>query len=330
MGKTSKENTPLNASFSYTLKHLLTGVQLIPDSKDSFITQQIPNELTDELSNKNQNELHSIPSNSTDLWKPLKGKLWLPLEMNTEEQQRFLKFFKKLKTIFNLKNNYIVYSANNFPKSSGGASSASSFSALTKASYQQALEEQCISPLSVEKIAQISRQGSGSSCRSFFSPWCLWKEDNSLEALNFPIQEMDHDLILTEKKQKTVSSSEAHQRVQTSPFIKGRKARAFNRLNQLIQQLYQQKWYECYKIVKEEFEDMHNLFETSKPSFSYQTSETKKNLLWLNQFWKENKDGPLVTMDAGSTIHLLYRKDQKQIRTFIQKNLPSEFFEKPQ
>ena len=294
MGKKSKDNTPLNASFSYTLEHLRTGVQLIPDSEDR--------------------------------WKPLEGKCWLPLNMSKTEQKRFLSFFKYIKQVFNLKNNYQVRSANNFPKNSGIASSASSFSALTKATYFQALEEKCLSPLSVEDQAQVSRQGSGSSGRSFFSPWCLWNENNSIQKVDLPLQNLIHDFIWIQEKEKSVSSSQAHERVQTSSLFEGRKIRASNRLKELLNSLKQKNWKKSYQIVQEEFEDMHTLFETSTPFFSYRTKETKEVLSWFTRFWQENQDGPLVTMDAGSTIHLLYREDQKYLRSKVYQTLPFKIF----
>ena len=143
MGKEKGFNVPSNPSFSYTLDHLISGVKLTPIKTE-------------------------------DDWSSLEGDGWMPLQMNDFEKNRFLIFFKKLKNIFHLKKNYLIQSANNFPKSAGIASSASSFSALTQAVYQQSLKEKTYKQLRLEELAFISRQGSGSSCRSFFRPWCLW------------------------------------------------------------------------------------------------------------------------------------------------------------
>ena len=85
--------------------------------------------------------------------------------------------------------------------------------------------------------------------------------------------------------------------------------------------LKNQKWKETYQVVWEEFEDMQRLFETSQPGFSYRNDRVKKTLKVLDQFWKDYKDGPLVTMDAGACIHLLYRCDQQHIRRQIQNQL---------
>jgi len=53
---------------------------------------------------------------------------------------------------------------------------------------------------------------------------------------------------------------------------------------------------------------MHALFETSRPSFGYMTSGSLEVLRGVKQLtWEKSGDGPLVTMDAGPNVHLLYR-----------------------
>jgi len=282
MGKT-EGNFPINPSLSYTLEHLVSGVEI------------------------------ELIKSETDIWESLDGNTWVPLSMSLKEQERFLSFFKRLKHQFNLKGSFKVRSGNNFPKSSGAASSASSFSALTQAVYHFALEKSCTKSLSIEDLALISRQGSGSSCRSFFSPWCLW-DGNEIQSVSFPYEKLHHDLILCGEGEKKVSSSEAHRRVRNSPFFEGRADRARGRLKAVMENMKNKNWTIVKKIVKEEFEDMHNLFETSRPSFSYYTEKSRRVLKILNQFWEEKKDGPLMTMDAGPHMHLLYRPDQMPLR----------------
>ena len=68
---------------------------------------------------------------------------------------------------------------------------------------------------------------------------------------------------------------------------------------------------------------MHNLFNTCGESFTYITPVTLKLLQRLKDFWKATNDGPLITMDAGPNIHLLYRLDQTAMARAIQ----AEFFD---
>ena len=280
-----KHNPSLNDSFSFTLNHFITKVKI------------------SEIKTKHQGQ---------DEWKPLKENN-LESKLSLKAQKRFLNFFIFLKEIFHIKEFYRLQSGNNFPHSIGLASSASSFAALTSATYNLARNKSfLLKDLSLTDLARLSRLGSGSSCRSFFAPWSFWKGEDILP-VSFPKYNLMHQVLIVEKKEKKISSSEAHKRVLSSPLFKGRPQRANNRLTQLFQALNKRQWGKCHSIVWEEFSDMHQLFETSSPPFSYKTASVKKTLEWLADYWNRNKDGPLVTMDAGSSIHLLYRQDQKTL-----------------
>lgn len=56
---------------------------------------------------------------------------------------------------------------------------------------------------------------------------------------------------------------------------------------------------------------MHALFETSKPAFGYLKPKSLEVLGLVARLWEDQKDGPLVTLDAGPNIHFLWRVDQK-------------------
>lgn len=58
---------------------------------------------------------------------------------------------------------------------------------------------------------------------------------------------------------------------------------------------------------------MHALFDTSNPAFSYITPNSLITLRWLQGEWTKAGDGPLITMDAGPNIHLLFRSDQQAL-----------------
>lgn len=206
--------------------------------------------------------------------------------------------------------------------SAGLASSASSFAALTSCACQ-ALSSLTKKELpELEEQAQWSRQGSGSSCRSFFEPWTIW-EGNEVYPVDLPYETLIHHVILIEKAPKSVSSSEAHKRVMTSPNYEGRTERACQRLEDLTYALSEQLWEDAYHICFEEFTDMHELFETSIPPFSYQTEESKRILNLLQEYWIMHGDGPIITMDAGANIHMLFREDQKALSEHLINTLGS-------
>lgn len=280
MGKTKTDgNRPTNPSFSYTLSHFITEVQ--------------------------------ITEAKTDGWEPLEKKGFY-VRLSDHGKTRFLDFFEKLKAQFHIKGKYLIRSANNFPSDCGLASSASSFAALTKAVYNLAEEKGDVRKLSARELSKIARTGSGSSCRSFFAPWAAW-QDEGAEELELPYQDLIHQVAVIEESEKLVSSSEAHKRITSSLLFHNRPERAEERMKVLIKGLRDQDWKSAFEITWQEFWDMHALFETSQPSFGYMAAGSVEVLNMARQFWMTEGDGPLVTMDAGPNVHLLYRSDQKEL-----------------
>jgi diphosphomevalonate decarboxylase len=226
--------------------------------------------------------------------------------LNEQEKNKFVNHLNFLREKFNIKKCFKIHSENNFPTGCGLASSASSFAALTKCAISAFGLD-----LSIEEISSLSRRGSGSSCRSFFSPWALWK-DETVEAINLPYQNLYHQVIVVSKNKKAISSSEAHLRVQSSQLFIGREKRAEIRLENLLKSFESKEWGKSYKILWQEFWDMHALFETAEEPFGYLLPDSLFVLNYLKEYWQINHDGPLITMDAGPNIHLLFREDQQK------------------
>ena len=122
-----------------------------------------------------------------------------------------------------------------------------------------------------------------------------------------------HVVVLVSHKKKDISSLEAHQRVLTSPLYKGRPERAEKRLLDFMAQMKDRQWQACYQTLKAEFWDMMGLFHTSFPSFSYLNPDSIRVLDMVERLWIENNDGPLVTMDAGPHVHLIWRANQSPL-----------------
>ena len=284
MGKIENSgNRPTNSSFSYCLEKLRTFVRIKPSD-----------------------------SSTEDTWAPYKREDLRPIELSEKGRAKFLNHFAMLKKEFQLTGFYQLESANNFPSDCGLASSASSYAALTQAAYDVMIQTsgRSIMAYRPKELAKLSQRGSGSSCRSFFSPWSLWHNEGA-EQIQIPYQSLKHQVLLCDESIKSVSSSEAHVRVLTSDLFKGRVERAEERLGKLINALRGENWKLAFELCWNEFWDMHTLFHTSSPAFMYMNPNTMKALCALHKNWLEEGDGPLITMDAGSNIHLLYRLDQK-------------------
>lgn len=222
-----------------------------------------------------------------------------------------------------------IRSANTFPAASGIASSASSFAALTLATAQacaadpEAFARAWDSDRELHRaLARLSRQGSGSSCRSFEGPWVLWRGTDAA-ALDFSspdlgagrMPEMADLVILVESAPKAVSSSQAHQRVQTSPLWAGRPERAEGRLEKMIEALRRGELAAVSRLAWQEAWEMHSLFHTAEEPFTYWRPGTLEILNGLRPFVWPAESGtlsaqpgqvpPIVTLDAGPNVHVL-------------------------
>lgn len=285
---------PTNGSLSYTLDHLRTFVRLT--------------------------EIDA----GQDRWQLLRGEGYQEMSLAASGEKRFLHHLARMKSIWGVQKNFLVESANNFPSDCGLASSASSFAALTLAAaeiFQKTHPQPAGSDL--QNLSEISRSGSGSSCRSFFSPWALWQAEYA-EPLKLEYT-LHHLVVIVEAGKKTISSSEAHRLVTTSPRFAGRVERAEMRLKDLIHALRFKDWPMAVQICWDEFMDMHRLFETSTPAFSYMTADSRQVIEECRSSFEKWNDGPLVTMDAGANVHLLFREDQVKNFLTLQKHFSEKF-----
>lgn len=283
MGKLTgvDRNRPTNSSFSLTLPHLRTRVEII--SHDS----------------------------SSDQWMPLdQDNEWKAIHLSDKGRLRYLSHFAFLKQKLNISGTYLVKSANNFPADCGIASSASSFAALTMAAYELAQSMHSDLDLKLSDLADLSRIGSGSSIRSFFSPLVIWDRDG-VRTHDCDSMRFRHQVVVVDGGKKTVSSSDAHAKVNSSLLFAGRPERAEQRLSELLSALKTGDWVAARNTSWAEFWDMHALFATAHEPFHYMTGNSLFVLQELDQRFHEVKDGPIVTMDAGANIHLIYREEQK-------------------
>lgn len=289
MGKSDIErNKPSNSSLSWTLDHLKTTVVL----------EQI--------------------NGVEDVWEPLPTDF--PFPMSEKGKQKYLNHFKRLKDHFSVKGSFILRSGNNFPADCGIASSASSFAALTEVSCL-AFSELSQKKIDIYKKAELSALGSGSSCRSFLTDWVMW-DGEVIKPIDSDIKNLQHMVVIVGEDTKKISSSQAHKIVPTSALYQGRAERAEHRLNDFVSKMNKECWPELFQLSWEEFWDMHALFETSRPAFGYFLADSFDVLRSARFFWQQEGDGPLVTMDAGPNVHLLWREDQVDLSLkFFQENI---------
>ena len=300
MGKTETSgNLPANSSLSLTLDHLRTRVRVRWESG------------------------HPTPR----VWRPLEADGFYAPKLSVGGQERFLRHAERcLKRLGGTADgSLVVESANAFPSDCGLASSASSFAALTLAIAK--LVGRDIESLETRiELARLSREGSGSSCRSLFSPWSIWRADGAGPVENLPKRtSIRHLAIIVDDEKKQVSSSEAHVRVTTSLLFKGRIERAEERLRLVLDQLARangsggvQAWNRAAHTVWAESWDMHALFESSEPPFGYFVPGSIQTLNVIRDLTARLKKEigedvfrePMMTMDAGPNVHVILWNDE--------------------
>lgn len=211
---------------------------------------------------------------------------------------------------------WFVRTANTFPPASGIASSASSFAALTLVTAWACAED----PVDFEKrwkdsgdfraaLAQLSRLGSGSSCRSMDGPFVKWQDADVSVAksafhLPVPVPALAHFVLVVSSRAKAVSSSDAHVQVKTSPLWNGRVERACARVQELERALAAGDLTAIAKIAWSESWEMHSLFHTCAEPFSYWQPGTMVALQELSVALRESSP-PVVTLDAGPNVHVI-------------------------
>ncbi|MFN7684742.1 MAG: diphosphomevalonate/mevalonate 3,5-bisphosphate decarboxylase family protein [Oligoflexia bacterium] len=220
-----------------------------------------------------------------------------------------------------------VRSGNRFPSGAGIASSASGFAALTLA-VATALQRFTGVQASIEQLTALSRQGSGSSCRSFEGPWVEWQGTQVRRLSGDPGLSLCDLVLVVDERSKQVGSSEAHQRVLSSPLWAGRTDRASSRHAAICKILgsagrpsgLERHWREFSALCFEEAMDMHELFHSANPAFSYWTDGTRSVLSWL----KSRPELPVaVTLDAGPNVHLLVpAHEAASLRKQVEKSFP--------
>lgn len=263
-------------------------------------------------------EIEWLGPHQKDRWEPLPGTP----SLKPGSTDRFVRFFGKLKEEAGISDGFLLRSGNNFPSDAGLASSASSFAALTRTAWD-AFSDLKGTPLPPpEKLANISRTGSGSSCRSFFGPWCSW-DGTDIRPVPSRMPKLVDLVVVAAGDFKKVSSSEAHLRVQTSPLFQGRIERARDRWTNTLAAIASGDFKRTAEIAWEELWDMHSLFHTSQPPFFYFAPITLEVLRVVESLWERNDLGPIATIDAGPNVHLLIPQEESpRLREELMSRLP--------
>lgn len=228
-----------------------------------------------------------------------------------------------------------IESRNNFPHSSGIASSASSMSAFVMCLLD--IESKLVGlstdsgSLDLCKASYFSRLASGSAARSVFPKMALWgatpyyKGSSDEYAISLsddihPVFKTYHDSILiVSGKTKSVSSRAGHALMEGNPYAPARYAQANENIKNLLAALKGGDLATFINITESEALQLHALMMCSNPSYILMKPNTLRIIEIIRQFRDETKAPLCFTLDAGPNVHLLYPDSEAtKVEHFIQ------------
>jgi diphosphomevalonate decarboxylase len=231
----------------------------------------------------------------------------------------------------------LLRSENNFPHSTGIASSASSMAAL--ALCLVSMEEQVTGrkmgkETYFRRASTIARLGSGSASRSVYGGVVTWGKIQSVTgssdeyAAPFPLDEGSRfhqlrDIILiVSTKEKKISSSSGHVLMANHPYHEGRKRQANENMESLTKAIRDNDYKTIAAIAENEALSLHALLISSRHGEILLEPNTLLIIEAIRRFRSQSGIDLFFTIDAGPNVHLIYFEDQREeVRFFVRQNL---------
>lgn len=208
-----------------------------------------------------------------------------------------------------------VQSINEVPTAAGFASSASGFAALAAAGAKAIGLE-----LSDQELSRLTRQGSGSACRSIFGGFAEWemgeKPDGS-DSYAVPIAPVDHwdvrvAAVVLNATMKKVSSREGMKRtVDTSAFYSGWLDSIPQDLQQIKEGISTRDFEKVGQIAEANCLRMHATTLGANPPFTYWL-DTTMTVMQTIQAMRAEGIPAYFTIDAGPNVKVLYLPENEK------------------
>jgi diphosphomevalonate decarboxylase len=243
--------------------------------------------------------------------------------INDEELQKdekdILGHLERIRKMAGIKEKAKVVSVSNFPIAAGLASSASGLAVLTLTAVKAVGLD-----LNQKELSILTRQGSGSACRSIFGGFVEWlkgEEEDGSDSYAEQIADKNYwpefrmiVTILTEEKKKIGSRAGMAQTVETCPYYQGWLKTVEEDLRLVKEGIKEKDFEKVAQIAEHNCLKMHALMITTKPQIIYwrpATMEIIQNVI----NWREEGLECYFTIDAGPNVKVLcLRKDEKEIQ----------------
>ncbi len=298
---------PANPSISFTLKNSYTETEI------EFVKKE----------NANEN---------------IEFELYFEGEKNEGFSKKVASFFENIKvyTPYTKLYKMIIRTTNSFPHSSGIASSASGFSALSVClvGFEKVINPNLTESVAKQKASFLARLGSGSACRSIEGPLMIWGEHDKYRLssneiavvpdleLNPIFEDFQDTILLIDKGVKSVSSTVGHGLMKNHPFAEQRFKQANSHIAEMKEVLENGDLKRFGEILESEALTLHAMMMTSTPYYILMKPGTIKVIEAVNEYRAKTNKNLFFTLDAGANVHLLYPKSEsEEILKFIEKEL---------
>ncbi|EGF88987.1 diphosphomevalonate decarboxylase [Gemella sanguinis M325] len=228
-----------------------------------------------------------------------------------EEVNKMIKFISKFTPVAREK--ICIKSYNTVPTAAGLSSSSSGTMALVLACNEYFKLNK-----STQEMVEIAKEGSGSSCRSFYK-LAAWLEDGSVEELSCKLDFGMMVLVVNEDRKKISSRVAMEQCVQTSTTFASWVEKAKKDFVLMKEALKEADFEKIGEITESNALAMHETTTTSSPSFTFLTEESHRAMDIVKQLRSQGYKC-YFTMDAGPNVKVLYLKeDQEKLHEEISK-----------
>jgi len=217
----------------------------------------------------------------------------------------FLKLFDQNINLKGIK----IETHNTGPTSAGLASSASGFAALAVAANQFFGFNY---PL--DKLASITRKGSGSAIRSLLPDAVAWYPEGHIKPIHFPFDDVMLGVIIINDQEKSIGSTEAMKlSVETSPEYSNWVTQSYIDFDAFLHGLEDQNFDTIGAISEKNSLYMHHICETTVPSIQYLSPQSKKVIAYIQNLRENHHIKAYVTMDAGPNVKVLTRRKYQSL-----------------
>ena len=254
----------------------------------------------------------SMHSKTTILKNPQSNRHQLFINGTEElDLSRILPPLKYLSQFSQAKDYLVIQSHNNFPTSSGLASSASGISSLVTA-YEAHYDLN----LDVKDREEACLLGSGSAPRSLFGGFVLMDHNNGYRCTQILEKQewaLDVLICIVSKEQKKISSREGMEiSRKTSPFYKDWLSVNDQHIYLALNAIKEKDIIALEKVAEENCKMMHEVMETSIPSISYMTNLTHSCLSEIENL-RSLGHKLFYTVDAGPQVKIICDPESSKI-----------------